>query len=552
VKIRVPIAGTIGKSVQFDPEAGARAEAAVAALAAQISAGLGGTILHRNLRELQVGDDHPQYAGNAFPETITGQWNFSTIPYIQGDTLAEYIEDVVGGSFFDFLQDTTSVVWTYHETANELEANVPPEFVQDTVGAMLTDTTSIDLAYNDSLGTFTASIIDEYVQDLVGAMLVDTTTVDFTYNDALGQISAVVPGAALTKTDDTNVTLTLGGSASTALARAASLTLGWTGTLAVARGGSGAATLTGYLKGNGTSAFTASATVPGSDIDGAALTKVDDTNVTLTLGGTPATSLLRAASLTLGWTGQLAETRGGTNQSTYAQGDILYASAANTLSKLAKNTTATRYLSNTGTSNNPAWAQIDLTNGVTGVLPAANLPGSFNGFANPSASVGLTAVNGSAATAMRSDGAPALDVTVNVPWTGTHTWIKSVAGAYNAATFQNSSNSSSAYMAFKVLNDASRGMNYFRTSSTFGGAISSGMPSGEASLLASDGNFPLGFETNNLARMVITGDGGVGLRDGITAPATLTGWALLYVDSADGDLKIKFGDGTVKTIVVDT
>lgn len=45
---------------------------------------------------------------------------------------------------------------------------------------------------------------------------------------------------------------------------------------------------------------------------GAALTKVDDTNVTLTLGGTPATSLLRAVSLTLGWTGILSSSRGGT------------------------------------------------------------------------------------------------------------------------------------------------------------------------------------------------------------------------------------------------
>jgi len=55
-----------------------------------------------------------------------------------------------------------------------------------------------------------------------------------------------------------------------------------------------------------------------------------------------------------------------------AQGDLLYASAANTLARLAKSTTATRYLANTGTSNNPAWSQIDLTNGVTGVLPVAN------------------------------------------------------------------------------------------------------------------------------------------------------------------------------------
>ena len=40
-----------------------------------------------------------------------------------------------------------------------------------------------------------------------------------------------------------------------------------------------------------------------------ALTKVDDTNVTLTLGGTPATALLQAVSLTLGWTGTLADSR---------------------------------------------------------------------------------------------------------------------------------------------------------------------------------------------------------------------------------------------------
>ena len=42
------------------------------------------------------------------------------------------------------------------------------------------------------------------------------------------------------------------------------------------------------------------------------------------------------------------------------------------------------------------------------------------------------------------------------------------------------------------------------------------------------------------------------LTDGVTAPSTAAGWALLYVDTADGDLKVKFGDGTVKTIATDT
>lgn len=109
-----------------------------------------------------------------------------------------------------------------------------------------------------------------------------------------------------------------------------------------------------------------------STTTGAALTRVNDTNVTVTLGGTPGGALVLAASLTLGWTGQLAVTRGGTGLATLAQGDLIYGSAANTFSALAKNTTATRYLSNTGASNNPAWGQVDLTNGVTGLLPAGN------------------------------------------------------------------------------------------------------------------------------------------------------------------------------------
>ena len=69
------------------------------------------------------------------------------------------------------------------------------------------------------------------------------------------------------------------------------------------------------LTGVGTRMVTASAVgelgtaaIPAS-VTPAALTKTDDTNVTLTLGGTPATSLLQAVSLTLGWTGTLADAR---------------------------------------------------------------------------------------------------------------------------------------------------------------------------------------------------------------------------------------------------
>lgn len=42
------------------------------------------------------------------------------------------------------------------------------------------------------------------------------------------------------------------------------------------------------------------------------------------------------------------------------------------------------------------------------------------------------------------------------------------------------------------------------------------------------------------------------LVDGVTAPSTIAGHAVLYVDAADGDLKVKFGDGVTKTIAIDT
>jgi hypothetical protein len=55
-----------------------------------------------------------------------------------------------------------------------------------------------------------------------------------------------------------------------------------------------------------------------------------------------------------------------------AQGDIFYSTAANAMTVLVKNASATRYLSNTGTSNDPAWAQVALATGVSGTLPIAN------------------------------------------------------------------------------------------------------------------------------------------------------------------------------------
>ena len=71
-----------------------------------------------------------------------------------------------------------------------------------------------------------------------------------------------------------------------------------TGTLGVANGGTGVATLTGYVKGSGTSPFTASATIPIADVTGAAASGANtditalNQDVTITATGTIATDTI--------------------------------------------------------------------------------------------------------------------------------------------------------------------------------------------------------------------------------------------------------------------
>lgn len=96
------------------------------------------------------------------------------------------------------------------------------------------------------------------------------------------------------------------------------------------------------------------------------------TSTTLLHGNASGAPSYGAVSLTADVSGTLPPTTGGTGLATLAQGDLIYGSAADTFSALAKNASATRYLSNTGTSNNPAWAQVNVANGVTGTLPAGN------------------------------------------------------------------------------------------------------------------------------------------------------------------------------------
>lgn len=135
---------------------------------------------------------------------------------------------------------------------------------------------------------------------------------------------------------------------------------------------------------------------------GAALTKTDDTNVTLTLGGTPATALLQATSLTLGWTGQLSLARGGTNANlTASNGGIVYSSAT-ALAILAGTATANQVLLS-GSSTTPAWS--------TATYPATTTANQLLYSSSNNVIAGLATAN-SSVLVTSAGGVPSLSTTL--------------------------------------------------------------------------------------------------------------------------------------------
>jgi hypothetical protein len=206
----------------------------------------------------------------------------------------------------------------------------------------------------------------------------------------------------------------------------AALTL--TNPLTVPNGGSGAATLTGLLQGNGAAAFTA---ITNSSTVGQVLR--------VTGAATYAWGALDLADADA-VTGLLPVANGGSGIGTLS--GILQGNGTAAFSAIANSSTVGQVLRVTGASTY-AWGALDLADAdaITGNLPVANLDsgtgasastfwrgdatwaapaGGITGLANPTASVGLAAVNGVATTAMRSDAAPALDQSIAPTWTGAH------------------------------------------------------------------------------------------------------------------------------------
>jgi hypothetical protein len=194
----------------------------------------------------------------------------------------------------------------------------------------------------------------------------------------------------------------------------------------------------------------------------AALTKTDDTNVTVTLGGTPGSALVNATSLTLGWTGTLALTRGGCGASlTASNGGVVYTNATS-CAVLAGTATANLPLLS-GSSTTPSWATIS--------YPASATSGGLAYFSSTSAmasSAVLTANNpviGGGAGVAPSSGARSGNTTTFATTSGT-------LPSGNCARFDASGNVVDAQSTCggAVVNLAARGGGFDVWQRLFGGA----------------------------------------------------------------------------------
>ena len=127
-----------------------------------------------------------------------------------------------------------------------------------------------------------------------------------------------------------------------------------TGTLGVDHGGTGATTLTGYVKGSGTSAMTASATIPTTDLSGT-VTNAQLTNSAITINGT-STSLGGSISV-------------GTVTSVTGTSPVVSSGGATpAISMPAANTTTSGYLTSTdwNTFNSKGSGTVTSVSGTTG------------------------------------------------------------------------------------------------------------------------------------------------------------------------------------------
>lgn len=208
----------------------------------------------------------------------------------------------------DNIYELNGGTWGWRETDFIICTYLEGGVVFDALFTISTDFTTLIEFAKPSQGTVNPGTINQIAYYAsTGETVSGLATAN---NSILATNGSGVP--AMTGTLPFTVPVSTGGTGLSTLTAYAVLTGGTTATGALQQV-SGVGTSGQVLVSNGAAALPSWQAVPG--VVPAALTRTNDTNVTLTLGGSPTVALLAATSITVGWTGVLAILRGGTGVS---------------------------------------------------------------------------------------------------------------------------------------------------------------------------------------------------------------------------------------------
>ena len=200
----------------------------------------------------------------------SGTWHGSTVAVPYGGTGATSIAGLVFGNGASAMTAAT---------AAEIVAEIGSTFVANS--SFATNATNSTYA-NNIVGGLSGSIPYQTASGTTSLLPKGTNGQVLSLVLGLPAWISVSGAGTVTSVDGSGGTtgLSLTGGPITA---SGTLTLG--GTLIVANGGTGATTLTGYVKGNGTSAMTASSTIPTTDLSGT-ISNAQLANSAITINGT--------------------------------------------------------------------------------------------------------------------------------------------------------------------------------------------------------------------------------------------------------------------------
>lgn len=202
MKVRVPVLGTVGKSVSVESDAPSRAEvtASIQQAIANLAQSAGDTrnaypTLWRLIREIPPNIQGLASLASTGIMVRTGSGTFTTRSVAVANTgrlTVANASGVAGNPELDMADISARSLW-----ANATNASAKPAALQSSGDKAVPHQDGTTLAFSTIDHTY-VSDFEEAAQDAVAGMFVDSSTIDFTYNDVANTFTADVIDNSIT------------------------------------------------------------------------------------------------------------------------------------------------------------------------------------------------------------------------------------------------------------------------------------------------------------------------------------------------------------------